>query len=57
MKLPISNIKKGTHGFHQFVIKAKKRDELRNFYIQKKSIHLSIIQKYYLLCLHTVSKK
>ncbi len=36
IKLPISNIKRNAHGFHQFVIKAKKRDELRKFLYSKK---------------------
>lgn len=36
IKLPIDKIKRNTHGFHQFVIKAKNRDKLKKFLFSKK---------------------
>ena len=39
IKLPVSKIQRNTHGFHQFVIKAKNRDKLKKFLYSKKLIH------------------
>jgi dTDP-4-amino-4,6-dideoxygalactose transaminase len=36
IELPVKKIKSKTHGFHQFVIKAKNRDKLKKFLFSKK---------------------